>query len=263
MTDSDKNKGLSLVNTNVKLIAHRGYSGRYPENTLLSYEAAYTHGARLMEIDLQMTSDVESVLHHDVSLKRMAGVDLDVRETSTSNFKALKAGYSERFTGEFADNTFTTFDEFCQWLVKYPEVTVFVELKQESIDYFGLEVFMDDVYRRLTTNGVENQCVIISFNYKILEYSRKLSTVPIGWVLPKWNDTFKGIAERLNPEYLFSGTHILPEQDSEIWSGTWQWAIYNLDDVTSAINMANRGIPFLETNQIGTLLSDQRFNALD
>jgi len=60
------------------LIAHRGYSGRYPENTLLAYEAAYQHGARYMELDLQLSSDCVPILHHDVSLKRMSGIDLDI-----------------------------------------------------------------------------------------------------------------------------------------------------------------------------------------
>ena len=261
MANSTENTQVVLTVPPPVLVAHRGYSGRYPENTLLSYEAAYTHGARFMELDLQMTSDAEPVLHHDASLQRMAGVDLDIRETSTAKFKTLKASYKERFTDEFIDNTFTTFSEFCEWLAQYPEVTIFVEIKQESIDHFGLEVFMDAVYQRIIANGVENQCVIISFNNEALEYSRKLSSMQIGWVLPKWNKDSELIAKQLNSEFLFCGKHILPEDDSEIWHGDWQWAIYNLDEVISAINMANRRFSMLETNQIGTLFADKRLKA--
>ncbi|MFT7527848.1 MAG: glycerophosphoryl diester phosphodiesterase, partial [Arenicella sp.] len=56
--------------------------------------------------------------------------------------------------------------------------------------------------------------------------------------------------------FLFCDKDHLPGGDHEIWRGSWQWAVYNLDDVDSAIAMANRGITFLETNQIGTLMSD-------
>ena len=71
------------------LVAHRGYSGRYPENTLLAYQAAYQHGARYMELDLQMTSDRVPVLHHDTSMKRMAGIDIDVRDIKAKHFKVI------------------------------------------------------------------------------------------------------------------------------------------------------------------------------
>jgi len=62
--------------------------------------------------------------------------------------------------------------------------------------------------------------------------------------------------EQLKPDFLFCDRELLPRNDENIWRGSWQWAIYNLDDVNSAIEMANRGMPFLETNQIGTLMSN-------
>ena len=77
------------------LVAHRGYSGRYPENTLLAYQAAYQYGARYMELDLQLTSDRVPVLHHDASLLRMAGIDDDVRDIKAKHFKSMRAAYRE------------------------------------------------------------------------------------------------------------------------------------------------------------------------
>lgn len=245
------------------LIAHRGYSGRYPENTLLSYEAAYTYGARYMELDLQMTSDSVPVLHHDVSLKRMAGVDLDVRNVTVDQFKEYRASYTERFGDEFNDNLFTTFKEFCRWLKQNNDVTIFVEVKQESIEYFGLQVFMDEVYRNIIDENVEGQCVIISFNHLVVEYSRKISPMRVGWVLPKWENNNHSKLKKLKPDFMFCDKNFLPNDDEDIWAGSWQWAIYNLDDVDSAIAMANRGISFLETNQIGNLLADKRLSNRD
>lgn len=252
-----------LIGKRPVLIAHRGYSGRYPENTLLSYQAAYTHGAKYMELDLQMTNDCVPVLHHDVSLKRMAGIDLDIWDVSSVQLQNYKASYAERFGDEFSDNSFTTFSEFCNWLQLHPDVTIFVEIKQNSIDQFGLQVFMDEVYRQIVAANVENQCVIISFNHLVVEYSRKISPMRVGWVLPKWYEANKKILQKLKPDFMFCDKHFLPASDEEIWSGSWQWAIYNLDDVDSAIVMANRGMTFLETNQIGTLLSDKQLSNRD
>lgn len=236
------------------LVAHRGYSGRYPENTLLAYQAAYQHGARYVELDLQLTCDNVPVLHHDISLMRMSGIDADIRDTKAKHFKAMAAFYPQRFGDEFADNEFTTFRRFCKWLSNHPDMTVFVELKQESIDRVGIPMFVDEVHKRILKSDIESQCVLISFNQEVVEYARKVSPMRSGWVLPKWNDKNKEILTELKPDFLFCDKTFLPNDDAEIWRGSWQWAIYNLDDVSSAIAMANRGIRFLETNQIGTLM---------
>ena len=246
---------VKLEGVSPTLVAHRGYSGRYPENTLLAYQAAYQHGARYMELDLQLTRDSVPVLHHDVIMKRMAGIDIDIRDTKVKHFKAMHASYSERFGDEFLDNEFTTFRKFCKWLAAYPDVTIFVEIKQESIDRFDIPVFMDEVYKRILKSGVESQCIIISFNHEVIEYTRKISAMLTGWVLPRWNKDIKSELDELKPEFVFCDKLLLPANDKDIWQGPWQWAIYNLDDVSSAIKMANRNIPFLETNQIGTLMA--------
>jgi glycerophosphoryl diester phosphodiesterase len=195
------------------------------------------------------------MLHHDTNLQRMAGVDFDIRELEAKQLKEYKASYPERFGQEFADNKFAKFKKFCKWLAKHPDVQVFVELKQESIDRFGLHNFVDKVYHRLV--GVQSQCIIISFNQQVVEYARKISNIRVGWVLPQWNEANRIIAEQLKPDFLFCSKNILPDNDTDIWQGPWQWAVYNLDDIESAIAMAERGFDYLETNEIGTLMQNE------
>lgn len=257
------NNSLTLKSTSPVLVAHRGYSGRYPENTLLSYQAAYQHGARFMELDLQMTSDQVPVLHHDANLKRMSGVDVDIRDVKASMLKRLNASYPERFADEFKDTRFTKFKKLCKWLAKHPDVTMFVELKQETIDRFGTPVFVDEVYRRALATEAARQCVFISFNPEIVEYTRSISPLQTGWVLPEWNDKNRAILQKLKPDFLFISKDILPANDDEIWRGSWQLAVYNLDDADSAIAMANRNIPYLETNQIGKLMENNQLAGRD
>ena len=242
------------------LVAHRGYSGKVPENTLDAYKAAYKCGAKFMELDLQLTKDKRPVLHHDKTLKRMAGVDIDVRNITVKEFKSYKASYKERFGEEYKENTFTTFKRFCKWLKNHSDVTIFVEIKQESIDRFGIPTFLDAVVKRIKKTNVESQCVIISFNAEVIDYTRQISSIKTGWVLPEWNDENRQELVKLQPEFMFCDKTYLPVKDSDIWQGSWTWAIYNLDDVRSAIDMANRGMSYLETNQIGTLMSDAIFS---
>ncbi len=263
MNDASTKPTASLNGPAPILVAHRGYSGRYPENTLLAYQAAYQHGARYMECDLQLTADRVPFVHHDASLKRMGGIDADIRDTNAKVVKSMRASYAARFDDEFADNEFTTFRKLCKWLKRHNDVTMFVEIKQESIDRFGIPIVVDEVYRRILKAEIESQCVIISFNPEVVEYTRKISSMQAGWVLPAWNDDIKAHAEGLRPEFIFCDVESFPDNDDEVWRGVWQWALYNLDDVPSAIAMANRGLRYLETNQIGTLMSHSEFSQLD
>ena len=45
----------------MKIMAHRGYSGKYPENTMLVFEEAAKTGADGIELDVQLTKDGQVV----------------------------------------------------------------------------------------------------------------------------------------------------------------------------------------------------------
>ncbi|MBW7886681.1 MAG: glycerophosphodiester phosphodiesterase, partial [Caldilineaceae bacterium] len=51
-----------------QLIAHRGYSGPYPENTRVAIEAAMRLGVDMVEVDVRITRDGVPVLLHNVTL---------------------------------------------------------------------------------------------------------------------------------------------------------------------------------------------------
>jgi glycerophosphoryl diester phosphodiesterase len=56
------------------VIAHRGWSGRYPENTTVAIRAALRLGVDLVEIDVHETKDGQLVVFHDYRLDRIYGV---------------------------------------------------------------------------------------------------------------------------------------------------------------------------------------------
>ena len=53
-----------------KNIAQRGFSGRYPENTMLAFEKALEAGAEGIEFDVHLTKDGQLVIIHDELLDR-------------------------------------------------------------------------------------------------------------------------------------------------------------------------------------------------
>jgi glycerophosphoryl diester phosphodiesterase len=57
----------------MKIIAHRGYSASFPENTPEGWAAAYAHGAYAIEADVRLSSDGVCICAHDRDLNRLFG----------------------------------------------------------------------------------------------------------------------------------------------------------------------------------------------
>lgn len=71
------------------VIAHRGFSARYPENTLPAICAALDLGVDFVEIDVQETRDGEIVVFHDYRLNRLCGVRGRLRNKSLAELRKL------------------------------------------------------------------------------------------------------------------------------------------------------------------------------
>jgi glycerophosphoryl diester phosphodiesterase len=73
----------------MKVVAHRGFSARYPENSLASFDAAIAAGADYVETDVRMTSDGVLVCSHDPDLKRIAGRETKIADTAVQALEAI------------------------------------------------------------------------------------------------------------------------------------------------------------------------------
>jgi glycerophosphoryl diester phosphodiesterase len=71
------------------VIAHRGHSARYPENTLEAYRAAIASGADLVETDARLSADGVVIASHDPDLARIAGSDAAIAETPHEDLKNI------------------------------------------------------------------------------------------------------------------------------------------------------------------------------
>ena len=71
------------------VVAHRGYSGRYPENTSSSFEAAIRADADMIELDVCMTKDRVPVVIHDKTLERTTDGHGLVSELKLSELKTI------------------------------------------------------------------------------------------------------------------------------------------------------------------------------
>ena len=69
------------------VVGHRGAGGELPENTLKAFERGISVGADVVECDVRETADGELVIVHDPDFKRVAGVNVKVKELTLKEIK--------------------------------------------------------------------------------------------------------------------------------------------------------------------------------
>lgn len=238
------------------IIAHRGYAARYPENTLPALQAAVAAGARWLEFDVQLSADCVPVLLHDTTLARTADRAGSVFDLTAQELTAVSVGEPVRFGTQFAGVMLPTLSEFVAWLATQPQVQAFVEVKTESIQRFGAATVHAAMMRVL--ESVRERCVLISYDDAFLCAARLATRMRIGWVAAEWDDEHARRASALGPEFLFIRHTRLPPSDRPLWSGPWQWVVYEITDPALALALAARGIAFVESMAVGELLADAR-----
>ncbi|WP_349827303.1 glycerophosphodiester phosphodiesterase [Brevibacterium litoralis] len=74
------------------VIAHRGYSGAAPENTMAAFDAAQAIGAEFIEIDLGLTADGTPVVIHDSTINRTTNLQGRVSDLTDESLSLADAG---------------------------------------------------------------------------------------------------------------------------------------------------------------------------
>lgn len=236
------------------LIAHRGYSQRYPENTLVGLEAALRAGAQCIEFDVQYTEDSVPVVFHDSELARVTDGEGIIQHTSFAALSQLHASEAGRLGDAFLQEPVPSLQAILSLLTQWPNVTAFVEIKTETIKHFGVNHVVQVLMTAL--GNVQRQCCLISFDWAVLDSARKAGMSRIGWVIREWSNDSLVRAQALNPDVLFCNAEKIGAD--ELWPGPWQWALYDIVDADEALRWFARGADFIETWDIGKMLRDPR-----
>ena len=142
-----------------KNLAHRGFSGRYPEDTMLAFRGAIGAGADGIELDVHLSRDGEVVVIHDETVGRTCGVPGRVQDLTAAELGALHASYLYR--GQMGVNPVPTLREYFQLVRDLPILTN-VELKTNVYEYPGLEEKVWDLIRAC---DLADRIIISSFNH--------------------------------------------------------------------------------------------------
>lgn len=143
------------------IFAHRGYSSKYPENTMLAFEKAYEAGARAFECDVQLTKDNKMVVIHDESLLRTTGIDGMVSDYTLEELQGFDFSYKGKFNN-FDSLKIPELKELLEYC-KENKVLLNIELKNSIIDYTNLEQMVLDEVKKY---GDYDNTIYSSFNHE-------------------------------------------------------------------------------------------------
>ncbi len=237
-----------------KLVAHRGYMERYPENSWLGLKAAIDAGACWLEFDIQMCADGQFILIHDSDFMRIADTGISVFETNADEINSISAHEPNRFGDKFYPLQISTLDSVLERLSGYPQVNYMVEIKEESLERWGVAMVVDRLLDIL--QPYSESSVLISFNYSAVEYAKNNSDIRIGLVLNKYDKKHNEYAVSLNPDFLICNYRKLPA-NTHPWDGPWEWMLYEINTPHVALKWCEQGIKYIETGDIGLMLENQ------
>lgn len=164
------------------IFAHRGFSGYYPENTMLAFQKTAEESlADGIELDIQMTKDGELVIMHDETLDRTTNGSGYLKDYTLEELKTLSVGVNVK--GFFPRQTIPTLREYFTWL-KTTKLITNIELKTSVFEYKGIE---EKLIAMVHEFGLEEQIWYSSFNhYTIAKVKELMPEAKCGLLMDTW-----------------------------------------------------------------------------
>jgi glycerophosphoryl diester phosphodiesterase len=158
------------------VVAHRGASATYPENTLEAFDAAVSAGAPVVEFDVRLSSDAVPVVIHDADVSRVARAEGFVHERTLADLQGMElVGGSGRIP---------TLREVLDLLSG--RVGIDVEIKNipgEPAFDSPREAVVEACLRELDASGFSGPVMVSSFNWLSIERCLELEpSIPTGFL---------------------------------------------------------------------------------
>lgn len=160
-----------FFNTPLRIVAHRGDSAYFPENTLPAFISASKLGVDCIETDVHLTRDGVCVIWHDETVERLSGIKGLVTDKTYKELMTVDAGNmftmdkEETYPFRGKGVTIATLDEV---LRETPNMRFNVDLKDNNIE------LVQEFARIVRKNNAQNRVLGASFHNDIIKSIRKL-----------------------------------------------------------------------------------------
>jgi glycerophosphoryl diester phosphodiesterase len=207
-----------------RVIAHRGASGQYPENTLAAFRAAADAGAPYFELDVHMTRDGVVVVSHDPVLSRACGLDAAIGDLTLAELKRADAGWG--FAADVGRFPFRgrgiEVPALAEVFAAFPEHRYIIEVKQSAP---SLAPALLEVIERA---GMRRRVLLASEEHAPIDELRALAPeLPTGFPYPEIVGFMASLAPGAEPyQPRGDAVQIPPEYES--------WRIVTPESVAAA-----------------------------
>lgn len=153
--------------------AHRGYSTKYPENSMAACIGAYEVGADCIEIDVHLSADGVVMVMHDGSIDRTTNGTGNIASMTCDQLKQYRL---KNASGVLTQEVIPTFEEILQEF-QGKDVKFLCEIKSGQA---GLPKACVDLIKKYE---MEDQVVFISFYADQLTEAKKYMNVSTGYLI--------------------------------------------------------------------------------
>lgn len=229
----------------IKNYAHRGFCGKYPENTMLAFEKAIEEGVDGIENDVQLTKDGEMVIMHDETVDRTTDGKGWIKDYTLRELKELDAG--GKFDPKFAGLKVPTLREYLE-LVKDQPIVTNIEMKTGVFEYREMEQKLADIIR---VYHLEEKVLITSFNHFTIMRMKKLAPelkygfLAYDWRLDAGEYTQKNGIPCYHPDY----HNLTWEVVEDLKAHGIEVNPYTVDDPDDIRDMMAKGVHAIITNR--------------
>lgn len=156
---------------NFTVIAHRGASAYYPENTMAAFRAAVEMDAEMIELDVLLSKDGVPVVIHDETLDRTTDGEGSVSDYTLEELKRLDAGswFGEKFRGE----PIPTLEEVLEYAAG--TIALNIEIKTEAVTDNAKGGVEEESIRLVRKYGMEDHVLFSSFDYRAISHLKELA----------------------------------------------------------------------------------------
>ncbi|TXK84090.1 glycerophosphodiester phosphodiesterase family protein [Paenibacillus sp. N3.4] len=181
-----------IVDPYNQVTAHRGSSGKAPENTLSAFRQAISDRAGFAELDVQETADGVVMVMHDENVLRTTGINKNMWEASSSEL--MKASAGSWFHPKFRDDHVPTLDEVIETAKDHIKLNI--ELKNNGHS----KQLAEKTVSIIESQGFEKQCTVTSFDPALLHTVKKVNpNIKTGLIVGQKTDQFNVIWN--NPDF--------------------------------------------------------------
>lgn len=226
-----------------KVIAHRGFSGIAPENTLAAFQKAIDHGIEYFELDVHKTKDDSVVVIHDHSVDRTTSNEMKGRiaEMTYAELSEVRVGYSSKFGDQFRNEKVPTLRESLQ-LAK-GKIKVCLEIKVNGAE--------EQVMQTLEELNMKDEVIIFSFLYPALAKIRQLDKdIDILYLIGSADETTIDYAKVINAQAIGAGggNPLTKEYVDKVHQNgleIWRWTV---DDEATMKELISIGVDGIISN---------------